>query len=48
MLATEGLGRLAEGHPADVVAVRGDPTQNLDALSEPVLVVGGGAIQVGG
>jgi hypothetical protein len=30
------------------VAVRGDPTQNLDALSEPVLVVRGGAIQVGG
>ncbi len=48
VLATEGLGRVAEGHPADIVAVRGDPTQNLDALSEPLLVVRGGAIQVGG
>ena len=48
VLATDGLGRLAEGNPADVVAVRGDPTQNLDALSEPVLVVRSGAIQVGG
>ena len=48
MLAIDGLGRLAEGNPADVVAVRGDPTRNLDALSEPVLVVRGGAIQVGG
>lgn len=48
VLATDGLGRFAEGSPADVVAVRGDPTQNLDALSEPLLVVRGGAIQVGG
>ncbi len=48
VLAIDGLGRLAEGSPADVVAVRGDPTQNLDALSDPVLVVRGGAIQVGG
>jgi imidazolonepropionase-like amidohydrolase len=48
VLAIDGLGRLAEGSPADVVAVRGDPTQNLDALSEPVLVVRSGAIQVGG
>jgi imidazolonepropionase-like amidohydrolase len=48
VLATDGLGRLAEGSPADVVAVRGDPTQNLDALSEALLVVRSGAIQVGG
>jgi imidazolonepropionase-like amidohydrolase len=48
VLAIDGLGRLAEGSPADVVAVRGDPTQNLDALSEPLLVVRSGAIQVGG
>jgi len=47
MLAIDGLGRLAEGSPADVVAVRGDPTQNLDDLSDPVLVVRGGVIQVG-
>lgn len=48
VLEVDGLGRLAEGSPADVVAVRGDPTQDLDALSEPVLVVRGGAIEVGG
>lgn len=48
VLATDGLGRLAEGSPADVVAVRGDPTQNLDVLSEPLLVIRSGAIQVGG
>ena len=48
VLAIDDLGRLAEGSPADVVAVRGDPTQNLEALSEPVLVVRDGAIQVGG
>jgi hypothetical protein len=28
--------------------VRGDPMQNLDALSDPLLVVRSGAIQVGG
>jgi imidazolonepropionase-like amidohydrolase len=43
-----GLGRLAEGSPADVVAVRGNPAQDLDALSEPLLVVRSGVIQVGG
>ena len=48
VLAIDGLGRLAEGNPADVVAVRGDATRDLDALSEPVLVVRGGGIQVGG
>lgn len=48
VLAIDGLGKLAEGSPADVVAVRGDPTRDLHALSEPVLVVRGGEIQVGG
>ena len=43
-----GLGRLAEGGPADVVAVRGNPIQDLDALAEPLLVVRSGVIQVGG
>ena len=48
VLPLEGLGRIGEGRPADVVAVRGNPLQDLDALSEPVLVVRGGKIQVGG
>ena len=48
VLAIDGVGRLAEGSPADFAAVRGDPTQDLHALSEPVLVVRGGEIQVGG
>jgi imidazolonepropionase-like amidohydrolase len=48
VLGIDGLGRLAEGSPADVVAVPGDPLQDLDVLSEPVLVVRGGEIQVGG
>ena len=48
VLAIDGLGRLAEGSPADVVGVRGDPLQDFDVLSEPVLVVRGGEIQVGG
>jgi imidazolonepropionase-like amidohydrolase len=48
VLPVDGLGRLVEGSPADVVAVRGDPTRDLDALSEEVLVVRAGEIQVGG
>lgn len=48
LLPIDGLGRLAEGSAADVVAVRGDPTRDLDALSEEVLVIRGGEIQVGG
>ncbi len=48
VLAIDGLGRIEEGSPADVVAVRGDPTEDLHALSEPMLVVRGGEIQVGG
>jgi hypothetical protein len=31
-----------------LVTVRGDPMQNLDALSDPLLVVRSDAIQVGG
>lgn len=34
-----GLGRLAEGSPADVVGVRGDPTADLSRLRDPLLVV---------
>ena len=48
VLPIDGLGRLAEGSPADVVAVRGNPIQDLDALAEPLLVVRSGAIQAGG
>lgn len=45
VLPIDGLGRLVQGSPADVVAVRGDPTRDLDALSEELLVVRGGKIQ---
>jgi imidazolonepropionase-like amidohydrolase len=48
VLAIDGLGRLAEGSPADVVAVRGDPTRELGALSAPLLVVREGRIELGG
>ena len=48
VLAIDGLGVLAEGSPADVVAVRGDPIRNLDALAEPLLIVRAGVIQPGG
>jgi imidazolonepropionase-like amidohydrolase len=48
VVPVDGLGRLAEGSPADVVAVRGDPTRDLAALADAVLVVRGGEIQVGG
>ena len=48
VLSIEGLGRLAEGSPADVVAVRGDPIHDLDALDRPLLVIRSGLIQVGG
>jgi imidazolonepropionase-like amidohydrolase len=48
VLPVDGLGRLAEGSPADVVAVRGDPARDLDALSEPVLIVREGRVEVGG
>jgi imidazolonepropionase-like amidohydrolase len=42
------IGRLAGGYRADVVAVRGDPTRDLDALSEPVLIVRDGRVDLGG
>jgi imidazolonepropionase-like amidohydrolase len=48
VLSVEGLGRLAEGSPADLVAVRGNAIQDLDALGRPLLVVRSGLIQVGG
>ena len=48
VLVIDGLGALAEGSPADVVAVRGDPTRDLDALAEPLLIVRAGVIQRGG
>jgi imidazolonepropionase-like amidohydrolase len=48
VLPVEGLGRLAEGNRADIVAVRGDPTRDLDALGDPVLIVHGGEIELGG
>jgi imidazolonepropionase-like amidohydrolase len=48
VLSVEGLGRLAEGSAADVVAVRGNPIQDLGALGRPLLVVRSGVIQVGG
>jgi imidazolonepropionase-like amidohydrolase len=48
VLSIDGLGRLAEGSPADVVAVRGNPIQDLDALARPLLVLRSGVIQVGG
>ena len=48
VLGVDGLGRLAEGSPADVVAVRGDPTRHLEALQVPVLLVLRGRIELGG
>jgi imidazolonepropionase-like amidohydrolase len=43
----DGLGRLAPGSPADVVAVRGDPTQDLSRLRRTRLVVLRGEIVLG-
>jgi len=48
VLAIDGLGELAAGSTADVVAVRGDPTRDLGALTEPLLIVRAGVIQRGG
>jgi imidazolonepropionase-like amidohydrolase len=48
VLRVDGLGRLEDGAAADVVAVRGDPARDLAALAEPVLVIRGGEVQVGG
>lgn len=46
-LPITGLGRLAEGNPADLVVVDGDPTRDLDVLSKPLLVLRGGVSHVG-
>ncbi len=43
----DGLGRLAAGSPADVVAVRGDPTRDLSRLRRTRLVVLRGRIVLG-
>ncbi len=40
------LGTLQPGAPADMIAVRGDPTKNLKALEYPDLVISGGKIVV--
>jgi imidazolonepropionase-like amidohydrolase len=43
-LGLEPLGRLAPGAPADLIAVRGDPEQNLKVLEYPDFVMSGGVI----
>jgi imidazolonepropionase-like amidohydrolase len=43
-LGLEPLGRLAPGAPADLIAVRSDPEQNLKALEYPDFVMSGGVI----
>ena len=40
------LGTLQLGAPADMIAVKGDPTKNLKALEYPDLVISGGKIVV--
>lgn len=40
------LGTLQRGAPADIIAVRGDPTHNLKILEYPDLVISGGKIIV--
>ncbi|KIO49889.1 amidohydrolase family protein [Nitrosospira sp. NpAV] len=40
------LGTLQPGAPADIIAVRGDPSQNLKILEYPDLVISGGKIIV--
>lgn len=48
VLAVDGLGRLAEGSPADLAAVRGDPTRDFAVLRDPILLVRGGRVRLGG
>lgn len=40
------LGTLQRDAPADIIAVRGDPTHNLKTLEYPDLVISGGKIIV--
>lgn len=40
------LGTLQQGAPADIIVVKGDPTQNLKNLEYPDLVISGGKIVV--
>ncbi|WP_426992091.1 amidohydrolase family protein [Methylomonas sp. CM2] len=40
------LGSLMPGAPADLIAVRGDPTENLKLLEYPDLVISGGKLVV--
>ncbi len=40
------VGTVAEGRAADLIAVRGDPAQDLRALEQPVLVVQAGRVVV--
>lgn len=47
LLRMEGkVGSLAPGAYADVIAVRGDPTKDVGALSEPILVVKDGEVHL--
>ena len=48
VIPVDGVGRLAEGGRADVVAVRGDPTRDLNALARHVLIVREGRVELGG
>jgi Amidohydrolase family len=42
VLGEEPLGRLVEGAPGDLLAVKGDPFEDLDRLEDIVLLVAGG------
>lgn len=46
-LELDPLGSLVKGAPADLIVVRGDPTESLDVLARPVLVVAGGKVVAG-
>jgi imidazolonepropionase-like amidohydrolase len=46
VIPIDGVGRLAEGLRADVVAVRGDPTRDLDALADALLIVRNGRVDL--